>query len=808
MDADTKNQILSQIINIICGTEPIDERLGRVAVYLCRCHLASVVAIYLVHRRGHRLVLHLAGDRNAPLPLSSPFYTYHLPDPHESLCLPLSSHLPNRLTCTVERDELRRRYPHGWGIPLNDTVRNYGVMALLDRQELEFDEETIRFLQVIGNQLTLALRCARAKEHGRVIVKQLKYLHRLGAWLNAESNIEKVFSRLPDSTPLFFANSLSRLEIFATGHFPSRTYTHGSSDPEQLQLLAAVSHLHEHQKLKETLVVDRRHPLAEDPLYQRFFAQFLLHIILPLPGRQGNLGILEFFLCDNFYSRELLPIQEEELALLEILAHHIAATITRTQTCDRLELVTRKSQQRNRQLTLLHQIKNALLAADTPETIIRLTLGTLCDPAFFSCSPAYCLELGESDDSPLLYAATGNGPTAAGAKSPADDAPDFSAPELTRRLLASQRQLTPIEETLLRALAANLTRNAPPRFHKALSEGKPALLPTTVVTAIDSRFKQLFPGSMIILIPLYEQGEASHLSLAVADHLKPEDLNFITLFTDAAGLALDNTRLYLRLQESLANLNQAQGHLLQSEKLVALGEMAASIAHEIKNPLVSIGGFARRLHKKIPEGSREKTYSRIITKEIERLEEIVNNVLSFTRPATGGFSSCDLNRLIEETAALFKRELKRLGITLQLDLMPTPNRLECDGNQIKQVLINLLNNSIQALSRKDTPGTGDNRIRIRSAAFHLLTDRSEHVLFEIEDNGGGIPETIIHDIFNPFFTTRHDGTGLGLTICYRIIRNHQGEIQLSNQLGKGVKITITLPRHPPKSENNFAPEAR
>ena len=799
MTAEQKNEILSRIVGIICGTEPIYERLERVAVYLCDCKIAPVIAFYLLHRRGRRLVLRLAADASGPRKIPAPAPTYRIPHPDEELCQPLITHLPQRLKAcpATTNDDLRREFPAGWSIPMSDSARIYGVMALFARRDIELDEDAVCFLQVIGSQLTLGLRCALVKERDQIIVNQLKYLHRLGAWLNAESDLEKIFTKLPDSTPLFFANSLSRLEVFSTADSPALIYTHGSSDPEQLQLLSALSRLHDHRQLRTPKLIDRRRPEADNSLYQRFFEDFLLHIILPLPGRKDNLGTLEFFLFNNLYSRELLPIQDEELALLEILALHIAATITRTHTRGRLEAATRESQRRNQQLMLLHQVKNALLAADTPETIIHLTLGTLADSNFFACSPAFCLELNhETEPAAIFYAETPTQPKLP-KENPTFDEPDISVPEMTQRLLASVRKPPEDLQSLLKTLHQNLPDNAPPRLRQALANGRPTLLPAAALTAIDSRFKQLFGDERIILIPLYEQGRISHLGLAAGDHLRPEDLNSITLLTDAAGLALDNTRLYLRLQESLASLNQAQGRLVQSEKLVALGEMAASIAHEIKNPLVSIGGFARRLHKKIPDDSREKTYSRIITKEIDRLEGIVNNVLSFTRPEdTGGYAEHDLNRLITDTTSLFTRELKRLAIELQLELTTQPNLVECDGNQIKQVLINLLNNSIQALSRREgEPGPNKQGfIRLRSATFQALSERTEHALIEIEDNGGGIPENVIHDIFNPFFTTRHDGTGLGLTICYRIIQNHQGEIQLNNRLGSGVKITITLPR--------------
>ncbi len=784
MNPRRENEILSRIIEISADTSRISERLARAGTCLCRHELAPVVAFYLVSRR-QLLLLRVAAGPEGTLKFPGTI-SYRLPAPDDPLLAPTSTLIPQAFTpdSCPPGDRFRLEHPYGWSFPLHDEEQTYGIMVLAGKIPLPDDSERIRFIQVIARLLTLSLRCATHRERDRILVQQLKFLHQVGVWLNSGGRLDEVFSRLPSAAPLFFANSIARLNIFTPGN-GLRVIEHGRLDPEQRAMIEAVSRGPDRHSLTTLKVIDRHSNMAAEPAYETFFKRFLAHIIAPLPGPQGGLGNLEFFLVDNDFSREIMPIEDEELELLEILALHIAATVEREQARRQLESATRAAARRNRQLTLLHRIKNSLMAANSTEKIIRLTLGALVSPEGFGSLAALYLETGKKpSEAQVFYARTPPGGRPLEKLTGDDD-------ELNNHLLAASLDPPESLRKRLTGLVLPPLETTPPRFQQALAKGRPAILPTSIITAIDSRFPEFLPQTRVIVIPLSGQEKSSGLLLAAADHFNDEDLNYITLFTDAAALALDNTRLYLSLRSSLDNLNQAQLRLNQSEKLVALGEMAASIAHEIKNPLVSIGGFARRLHKKIPDDTREKNYSRIITKEIERLEGIVNNVLALSRPETDNFTPTDLNQLARETRDLFTRELKNGNIEFKLQLAPDLEPVECDGNQIKQVLVNLVNNSIQALS--EIPDEAPKFIRLRTASYCEIESRRRYALIEVEDNGGGIPEKVIHDIFNPFFTTKHSGTGLGLPICYRIMLNHGGDIHFHNRVGTGVRMVATLP---------------
>ena len=801
MDALKKFDSLSKIIAISSSDAHINNRLLQIAQYLCLKGVAPTISFYLLQHRDRQLTLRLAVDSGGGLRLPTPPGSYTQPTGN-SLCKPLATRSANPLDPAEAKgnDLFRKKRPYGWSLPIADETRVYGVMALLHHEPFPVADETIQFLLIVCRQIALCLKSDIFKKQAHRKVSRLKFLHRIGARLNACENLQNVFSQLPDSSPEFFAHTASVLTISAADKIQQQIFDQGFKNATQRQAALNLSR----QLAAQTrftpypAVVDQNSRPA--PLYEHFFEHFSAHITIPLISRGIRLGTLEFFLDRNPESQKLLPLEKPDLELLEILAAHIAATLERTRTRLQLNAANQAAQLRTRQLTISHQMKNALLAADSPNTIIRLTLGALVSNEGFSCSPAIFLEYLEKEKiwCTRFYART---PQIKGEDNTCNFTDDSTPLKtLADHLLETTLNLPSRIEADLAKLKFNDLGMAPSRFQHVLSKQKPAIINARFVTALHPTLKRMLPASTIVVIPIPGKERLQGIILAKADRIKQQDLSYISLFTDAATLALDNTKLYQLLQNSLATLNSAQARLTQSEKLVALGEMATSIAHEIKNPLVSIGGFARRLHKLIPDQSREKNYSLVITKEIERLEEIVNNVLSFSRPETNQFTPHDINRLITETTALFTRELKKLGIELHLQLTPVRFPVECDGNQIKQVLINLVNNSIHAITASDH-NSGGHHITIRTIPFCDLNKRDERALIEIEDNGSGIQEEVLHDIFNPFFTTKHDGTGLGLPICHRIILNHQGEIRVHNRINRGVKVVISLP-----SEHKIQPE--
>ncbi|KAF0146309.1 MAG: sensor histidine kinase [Nitrospirae bacterium] len=242
---------------------------------------------------------------------------------------------------------------------------------------------------------------------------------------------------------------------------------------------------------------------------------------------------------------------------------------------------------------------------------------------------------------------------------------------------------------------------------------------------------------------------------------------------DAGGEFLGTVHVVRNITE----LNNLREKLVAAERMAALGEVAAKVAHEIRNPLVSVGGFARRLEKKLDGNLKE--YAGIIAKEVGRLENILKEILGFVKEARLARESVDINRIINDIISLVEADLKERGIMLLKDLGETP-LVFMDPNRGKEALLNIFNNAIQALT---TQGT----IAVKTYATE------DSVVVEISDTGPGIDEKDLPFIFSPFYTTKASGTGLGLAITNRIIEEHKGRIEVESITGIGTTFRVFLP---------------
>jgi PAS domain S-box-containing protein len=242
---------------------------------------------------------------------------------------------------------------------------------------------------------------------------------------------------------------------------------------------------------------------------------------------------------------------------------------------------------------------------------------------------------------------------------------------------------------------------------------------------------------------------------------------------DASGKFIGTVHVVRDVSE----LKELREKLAMTERMAALGEMAAKVAHEIRNPLVSIGGFSRRLEKRLDGKLQE--YASIITREVSRLEEILRDTLSFVKQVKLSKESVEIVDIINETISLFSQEIKQKGINLQTDLKGA-FRLEVDPNRIKEALINIISNAIQILKEGDT-------------LIINTYSSGGYGIIEIKDTGCGIKEKDLPFIFDPFYTTKTEGTGLGLAIAHRVIEEHHGKIKVYSRIDKGTTFKVYLP---------------
>jgi len=234
----------------------------------------------------------------------------------------------------------------------------------------------------------------------------------------------------------------------------------------------------------------------------------------------------------------------------------------------------------------------------------------------------------------------------------------------------------------------------------------------------------------------------------------------------------------------LREIQELREKAIKSEKLAAVGRMAASIAHEIRNPLSSIRGFAQYFQKRLQGQKREEEYATLMVREVDRLNRVITELLDFAKPRELKREVCRLDNLMDDVLKLLTYDLTKKKVTVIKNYGKNMQPIIGDREQIAQAFLNVLLNALEAV----LPQKGE-------IVVSLSTTDDNVAQVDIADNGCGIPNENLTNIFEPFFTTRAKGTGLGLAIALRIIEEHGGTITAKNQSTGGALFTITLPLH-------------
>ncbi|UOQ49264.1 ATP-binding protein [Gracilibacillus caseinilyticus] len=228
----------------------------------------------------------------------------------------------------------------------------------------------------------------------------------------------------------------------------------------------------------------------------------------------------------------------------------------------------------------------------------------------------------------------------------------------------------------------------------------------------------------------------------------------------------------------MTQYHELQQKLIESEKLSAIGKLGAGLAHEIRNPLTSIIGLTQLLK----ENNHQNKYLEIITAELERMKNLVNQFVSLGKPTILDREHCNLNELVTDTVELMNSNARLHNVEIYVELTNSHTNAYIDKAKIKQVLINFIKNALEAIS------SGGN-IHIQ-----LKTDmKSKEIYIMIKDNGEGMTEEQVDSLGTPFFTTKESGLGMGLPICFDIIHSHNGRIKIDSEKGQGTKINLVLP---------------
>lgn len=298
--------------------------------------------------------------------------------------------------------------------------------------------------------------------------------------------------------------------------------------------------------------------------------------------------------------------------------------------------------------------------------------------------------------------------------------------------------------------------------------------PFTAVAGVPLKYKGKVIGTLTISHDEPERG------------FDPEDIRLLELLAPQMAVSVRNARLYQEVQTIMEAERLAKDRLVRSARLAAVGELAAGVAHELNNPLTTVAGFVELVLDDLPDDSPHRPDLELVLKESRRAREVVRRLLDFSRPGEGFRVKADINDLVRDVVALIKHLTHTSGVNLKIDLKEDLPWIQVDRDQIKQVLLNLIHNAIQAMPR--------------GGVLTLLTNLKERegmkgVMIQVQDTGQGISPENIERLFEPFFTTRSPGkgTGLGLSVSYGIITDHNGVIDVASKPEKGSTFTLWLP---------------
>ena len=504
-------------------------------------------------------------------------------------------------------------------------------------------------------------------------------------------------------------------------------------------------------------------------------------ISVPLIFRDKILGVITLY-----NKQEEQPFNEDDLQFLTTVAASGAVAVENAAMFERIENLAREARTRAQKLSILYDIGTAMSMTLNLDRLLRIIL-TAATMGGNGLGFNRALLLLTNERTNMLQGMMGVGPT-----SWEEAGRVWNEVTIRHKSLMEWIQTGELFENRESALN-NLARSI--RVPLEPGEGVLALTalnkkPYNITDAstnpiVPKELKATLQAESFATVPLVAKDRV--IGVMLVDNMfnrqpiTDGDMRFFTLFAHQAALVIENAIVHSNLETMNKDMRALHEQLVQSEKMAALGAIIAEITHEIRNPLVSIGGFTRRLAKKI-NNEENKKYIDIILSEVTRLEGIIRDNLSFIKEASLQLTETDINDIIQEILMLYETGFIQQHINIVQALSPTLPRIMLDAQQMKQAMINIIRNAVEAMEHGGT-------LTIRTFA----QPETNEAVIEISDTGPGIPEKVMHNIFNPYYSTKPWGTGLGLPITNRIIKAHKGRIDIRNKDSAGAIFTIRLP---------------
>jgi two-component system sensor histidine kinase HydH len=679
--------------------------------------------------------------------------------------------------------------------PVEDDKLLYGVLCLLSRKALQPDRDQLDLLDLVARELAGIIRNSWVYTESKKRIAELSVLYQVGKVIGSTLELDDLIERTVAITAQVINATGSALMILEKGSETVRVESEFGTVPALVKkkiLKDIVTRKGDHiynqtansfSGVRKTVPPDETFQSGStktDPL-----SSFMC-IPLNFKGPyQGRLCVYEKIPLGG---DEVPHFTEEDLSILSTIGNIIANSLENALTFQKIEGLARKNEWMVRNLSTLYQIDSAMMTSaslkDLPQIILEAI--TLKEGLGFNRAILFLADEDKKILTPMAWSIqreSGRDPSL-----PKQEG--LTGNKLSGLLVSRAAQTrSSRQENGQEVNAIKIPINKDSGIlARTYLEGKTFLIDRiSEDPRIDQELARRLNLDSFASIPIYAKDKV--LGVIEVDNfmdkhpITEEDLYLLSMLSHQAGLALENARLYAFIEKTNEELKEARERLIDTEKMVAIGEMAAGLAHEIRNPLVSIGGFVRRLYKKFPGDEQVQSYFQVIINEVERLEKTLNEITDFSQDPRGKYKDWDPNQIVEDALGLIQRDLDEGDIKVEKQWGKVP-KIFGDNRQLVHVFYNVFLNSRQAMPRGGL-------LTVRTF-LEKGRDR-DWVTCQIKDTGGGIQPDVLHNIFNPFFTTKDHGSGLGLPIVHKIVTRHNGEVDIDNRPGEGVSFLIKLP---------------
>lgn len=777
--------LIDKVVRISNSTVDVERRVKNILELFRRDMDIDRVYLFNLNRETGTLIPR-AADEEAVLPE----FTIDLDDNFIGLSALKREHMiVGRRDITDLPDaclELFSEYQTLAAFPVMDDKTIYGVLVLLNHNPTDYARERLDLIETISLEMAGTIRNSRLYAESKKRITELSVLYEVGRAVISTIELDRVLDTVVTITCKVLLAQGSALNVLDTntgilrissqyGHIPEgcgfKYLLENPEIPPPPEVLHCVSRAAPYVG-----------PASSDSACPCIKKDNNDHSIICLPLRfkgtfKGNLCVYNKMAAQPGRPREF---NRADLDLLSTMGAMISSSLENALIFQEVDELARRNELLFKNLRSLYEISSALMTTVKKDALLDII------------TTALTLEQGLGFDRALIMLMS--------------EEEDCLTGEAIREIFQEERANgidLPLEKLLLVRKDENASATTlESEFLKTslwVKESRGILVRTALnkkgynVSRTDGEhidehdLPPIFGRLAFATVPMLAKGKVVGVIAVDRDYsgkpITDEDMRNLSMLANQAGLAIENSNLYEYIEHANTQLSRTRERLIEAEKLAALGEMAAGMAHEIRNPLVSIGGFTRRLLKNMQEDSPHKVYVQVIINEVTRLEKTLSEVLDFSSDSMGHLEEANLNEVITDALHVLRRDFKEGSIEVMKEFSDIPTVL-IDERQIKHVFFNLFFNACQAMEN----GGG-----LLVKTYRTQLDDRAFVACEVEDTGPGISPEILPNIFNPFFTTKDTGTGLGLSIVHKIISRHHGEIDVVNKEDGGAAFVINLP---------------